>query len=143
MNTALWRKCPAMSGATYGATPIVIMWTISTSRTAGPRRISASTSVSGSAQPGWMYTRMPDSTKRNASSAVRIFCEYSASHDILLSLGGRSHAFDLHLRARFLISDCSVVNRPIEEVVEQLQHFQFSKNFNRPVNFSFFLKELP
>src|SRR5436190_21792907 len=100
------------------------MCTISTSRTAGPRRINASTSVSGSAHPGWMYTRIPDSTKRSASSAVRSFCEYSASHDILLSLGGRSQAFDLHLCTRFLISNCSVVNRPIEEVIEQLKHLK-------------------
>ena len=122
---------------------MVIMCTISTSRTAGPRRINASTSVSGSAQPGWMYTRILDSTKRNASFAVRILCEYSASHDILISLGGRSLSFNLHLGPRFLISDCSVVNRPIEEVVEQLQHFKFAKNFDRALNFCFFFEEFP
>src|ERR1035437_1808809 len=61
---------------------MVIVWTISTPRTHEPRRIRASTRVSGSAHPGWIYTRIPDSTQRKASSGVCTFLAYSISHDI-------------------------------------------------------------
>src|SRR5579871_2334505 len=82
---------------------MVIMWTISTSCTSGARRISASTRVSGSAHPGWMYTRIPERTQSSASSgACNLFLYSSSQEDILLPKRPRSLAATVrrHLHAR-------------------------------------------
>src|ERR1035438_7152298 len=54
----------------------------STSFTKGARPIRASTRASGSAQPGWMYTRIPDSTQDTASCAVTSLLRYCSIQDI-------------------------------------------------------------
>ena len=54
------------------AIPIVAMWSTSTSSSSGPRRVSAFTSSTGSAQPLCMYTRCPLRTSASATSAGMI-----------------------------------------------------------------------
>src|SRR5215469_13981665 len=148
MKTALWRKCPDISGATYGAAPMVIMWTISTSCNSGARRISASTSVSGSAHPGWMYTRIPDATQLRAWSAVCNFLVYECSQDIvpfvlLTSLARFSCLCECVLCNRPLIAHGRVVNRPVEELIQPFEHLNLAKHFYRTLKCSFLLDELP
>src|SRR6185369_11557750 len=113
------------------------MWTISTSSTSGPRSISASTSVSGSAQPGWIYTRMPDCTERNASCGVRSFFLYSISHDIACLLLSDISAL------RLLVSDRCVINRPLKKLLQHLQQFQLTKNLHRAVEYRLPLQKIP
>src|SRR5208282_3725377 len=121
---------------------MVSRWTISTSRTWGARRIKASTRVSGSAQPGWTYTRIPDCTQRSASSGVRNFSLYSVRQDMTcLSIlhgftGGGGHC-------RLLIPQRGVKNRPVEELFQQLQHLQFPEDFYWTVQGRLFAEKLP
>src|SRR5437763_1441088 len=98
---------------------MVIMCTISTSCTKGARRINASTRVSGSAQPGWMYTRIPDCTHRNASSEVRNFFLYSISHDISSSPNEQRQvplASDLSCNARDLLPHSKLRDQKTDRV---------------------------
>src|SRR5208337_1681178 len=69
-------------GAQYGEAPDVSRCITSTSLTKGARTISASTSASGSAQPGWIYSRIPDSTQETASRAVISLLRYWSIQDM-------------------------------------------------------------
>src|SRR5271166_6084028 len=126
---------------------MVIMCTISTSLTLGPRRIRASTSVSGSAHPGWIYTRIPDSTHRKASSDVCNFLVYSFSQDIscdplmpFLAVRGFPYC---RVRDPPFVTDGRIVHGAIKKLFQQLQHFQFAEHFNGAFQDRLFLDELP
>src|SRR5689334_20347811 len=111
---------------------MVIKCTISTSRTKGARSINASIRTSGSAHPGWMYTRMPDSTQRKASAGLLSFLLYSTSHDmtdLLRSL--RTAALPTQtgtglewgpLTHGLFVTDGGVITGAVEELLKQLQH---------------------
>src|SRR5271157_658704 len=69
-------------GTQYGEVPDVSKCITSTFFTKGARTISASTRASGSAQPGWIYTRIPDSTQDTASRAVISLLRYWSVQDM-------------------------------------------------------------
>src|SRR5271157_974593 len=98
----------------------------------------ASTRVSGSAQPGWIYTRIPHFTDCNASSGVRSFFRYSVSHNIpSLRTGSQLSAISSSAKSRprccVLIAYRHVIDGTVEEMAEQLQHFQLTKKLHRTV----------
>src|SRR5579863_8711425 len=121
---------------------MVIMWTISTSRSSGARRISASISVSGSAQPGWIYTRMPDRTHCSASSAVFSRTLYCVSHIYEPLAGAKCALLQAGPSLRF-ISYRSIINGPVEEHFEHLEQFELPKNFRSPIHHGFPFQEVP
>src|SRR5690348_11981699 len=111
------------------------MCTISTSRTSGPRSISASTRTCGVAQPGWMYTLIPDSTQRRASRAVSSFLLYSFSQAMIspLLLANRrefiGHTYPL-------VPERRIVGGTIKKLFEELQHFQLAKYLDGVFHFA-------
>src|SRR5215470_1366034 len=91
-----------------------------------------------------MYTRMPDWTQRSASSGVLSFFLYSISHDIVRFLLAYLTCPNLFRdRARPLVSSRSIENRAIEELIQQLQHFELSEYFDGALNGGFILQVLP
>ncbi len=73
MKKAMCRKRCSRPGATYGALPSVMRWTISLPRRCAPCSTSASTSLPGSPAPEPMRMRRPGGIVRMASSGEEIF----------------------------------------------------------------------
>src|SRR5215469_13784539 len=122
------------------------MCTISTSRTSGARRIRASTSVSGSAHPGWMYTRMADRTQLSAWSGVCSFFAYSLSQDMIVFPTGFSfccYLRDCPLSNCQLVTDGAIVDRPVKKLVQPLEHLHLAKDFDGAFDRDLLLDEVP
>src|ERR1019366_5133360 len=114
----------------------------STSLTKGARPIRASTRASGSAQPGWMYTRIPDSTQDTASCAVTSLLRYCSIQDIDPNPFLRRNGFRFHGVAGggTLVPQCGVVNGKMKEFVQQ---FHLAEDLCRMLQFSVFLQVVP
>src|SRR5271170_56862 len=89
-----------------------------------------------------MYTRIPDRTQRNASSGVRSFALYSSSQDILPPLSSCSHPQRLR-PTRSLIADGRGIDCMIEELIQQLFNFEFSRDLRWPVQNRLSFQEVP
>src|SRR5581483_2914746 len=111
------------------------MCTISTSCTSGPRSISASTRTCGVAQPGWMYTLIPDSTQRSASRAVSSFRLYSLSQAMISPLL-LAYRRELIGHTYPLVTERRIVGGTIKKLFQQLQHLQFAKDLDRVLHFA-------
>src|SRR5450759_1182532 len=117
----------------------------STSFTKAARPIRASTSASGSAQPGWIYTRIPDSTHATASRAVTSLLRYCSIQDIDTGPLLSRNCFRFHGVAGggTLVPQRGVVNGEAKKLFQHFQQFHLAEDFCRVLQFGMFLHVVP